>query len=81
MVVVLGGRGINYGWMVKRLLVVVEVGKRTCLGDRQSSVEFFGFFSLPVGGKSVSISVDGHYRRYVARKLRSDGTKTSLYGK
>ncbi len=44
MVVVLGGRGINYGWMVKRLLVVVEDGKRTCLGDRQSYVEFFGFF-------------------------------------
>ncbi len=40
MVVALGGRGINYGWMVKRLLVVVEVGKRTSLGDRQSYVKF-----------------------------------------
>ncbi len=67
--------------MVKRQLVVVEVGKRTCLGDRQSYVEFFWFFSLPVGEKSVSTSVDGHNRRYVARKLRSDGTKTRLYGK
>ena len=40
MVVVLGGRGINYGWMVKRLLVVVEVGKRTCLGIGSHTLSF-----------------------------------------
>ena len=29
--VVLGGRGIDYGWMVKRVYILVEVGKRTCV--------------------------------------------------
>ena len=31
--VVLGGRGIDYGWMVmvKWVYILVEVGKRTCV--------------------------------------------------
>ena len=40
MVVVRGGRGINYGWMVKRPGVEVEVGKRTCLRESSQTFNF-----------------------------------------
>ncbi len=29
--VVEGGRGINYWWKVKRVLILLEMGERTCV--------------------------------------------------
>jgi len=79
--VVVGGRGIDYGWIVKRLLILVEEGKRTRVGNRPSQALFFCFISLSGGGLYNLQNRDVHYRRYVAAKLRSDGMKGRTYGK
>ena len=47
--VVVGGRGIDYGWIVKRLLILVEEGKRTRVGKRPSHALFFVCFLCLVG--------------------------------
>ena len=40
MFVVYGGRGIHYGWIVKRGYIFVQVGKRTRVGNRPSHTCF-----------------------------------------
>ena len=67
--------------IVKRLLILVEEGKRTRVGNRHSQALFFCFISLSGGGLYNLQNRDVHYRRYVAAKLRSDGMKGRAYGK
>jgi hypothetical protein len=47
--VVLGGRGMNYGGMVKRVYTLAELGKTTCLGDRQAQAVCFCSFWCGLG--------------------------------
>jgi hypothetical protein len=79
--VVVGGRGIDYGWIVKRLLILVEEGKRTRVGNRPSQGLFFCFISLSGGGLYNLQNRDAHYRRYVSGKFHSDSMKGRAYGK
>ncbi len=57
---------------------MLEVGKRTRVGNRPSHALFICFISVSGGGKYEMRNWNGHYRRYVAAKLHSDDMNTRI---
>jgi hypothetical protein len=57
---------------------LLEVGKRTRVGNRPSHALFICFISVSGGGKYEMRNWNGHYRRYVAAKLHSDDMNTRI---